>query len=239
MIWIRDVAVPGNSAGVAAVERAVSLLEAFTEADRSLSLGELSRRVDLDKATVLRIARSLAKSHLLIRNDDASWRLGYKLVQLGALYQSTFNLASIVEPLLAELSDQTGESAAVYAREGDVRICLHRHDSKQAIRHSARVGNAFPLDKGAPGHVILAFSGQAGDIYDTIRQHGYHVTFGERDPEVSSVSVPLFRDGASLFGSIAITGPTSRFTEDAIARNLPLLRDAASRLSAAMGGRSV
>lgn len=230
---------PGNSAGVAAVERAMSLLEAFTENDRSLTLGELSRRVALDKATVLRIARSLAKSHMLIRNEDASWRLGHKLVQLGALYQSTFNLAPIVDPLLSELSDQTGESAAVYAREGDVRICLHRHDSSQAIRHAARVGNAFPLDKGAPGHVILAFSGQPGAVYDLIRQRGYHATFGERDPEVSSISVPLFRDGAVLFGSIAITGPTSRFTDEAIARHVPYVKSAATRLSQAMGGRSV
>ncbi|RUT28305.1 IclR family transcriptional regulator [Arsenicitalea aurantiaca] len=230
---------PGNSAGVAAVERAVSLLEAFTEHDRSLTLGELSRRVALDKATVLRIARSLAKSHMLVRNEDASWRLGHKLVQLGALYQSTFNLTPIVEPLLAKLSDDTGESAAVYAREGDMRICLHRHDSKQAIRHSARVGNAFALDKGAPGHVILAFSGQSGELYDLIRQRGYHATFGERDPEVSSLSVPLFRDGAELFGSIAITGPTNRFTEESIERNMPKVKAAAAQISQAMGGRSI
>lgn len=228
---------PGNLAGVASVERAVSLLEAFTENDRALTLGELSRRVALDKATVLRIARSLAKSHMLIRNDDASWRLGYKLVQLGALYQSTFNLSSIVDPILNKLSDETGESAAVYTREGDMRICLYRHDSSQAIRHSARVGNAFPLDKGAPGHVILAFSGQVGETYDQIREQGYHATFGERDPEVSSLSAPLFKDGTVLFGSIAITGPSSRFTQKAIDRNLPFLKSAADRLSRAMGGR--
>lgn len=230
---------PGNSAGVAAVERAVSLLEAFTDNDRSLTLGELSRRVGLDKATVLRIARSLAKSHMLIRNEDASWRLGHKLVQLGARYQSTFNLGPVVDPILAELSDETGESASVYAREGDVRICLYRRDSKQAIRHAARAGNALVLDKGSPGHVILAFSGQPGELYDLIRQRGYHITFGERDPEVSSLSVPLFRDGDVVFGSIAISGPTSRFTQEAIARNIPLVKSAATRLNQAMGGRSV
>lgn len=229
---------PGNSSGVAAVERAISLLEAFTEHDRSLTLGELARRVDLDKSTVLRIARSLAKSHMLIRNEDASWRLGYKLVQLGALYQSTFNLGSIVEPLLAELSEKTGESAAVYGREGDMRICLHRHDSKQAIRHSARVGNAFALDKGAPGHVILAFSGAPGELYERIRRIGYHATFGERDPEVSSLSCPLFKEGNVLFGSIAITGPTHRFNDESIERNVGYVKEAAARLSSAMGAGS-
>lgn len=228
---------PGNSAGVAAVERAASLLEAFTDRDFSLSLGELSRRVELDKSTVLRIARSLAKFGLLIRNEDGSWRLGPKLMKLGNIYQSTFRAADIIEPLLAQLVEQTGESAAVYVREGDERLCLFRHDSHQSIRHSARVGDLMPLDRGAPGRVILAFVGKAGVIYDEIRQKRFYATFGERDPQVASLAVPIFRDGDTLFGSLALTGPPARFTEEAISKNLEILQMAARKLSAAMGGQ--
>lgn len=227
---------PGNLAGVAAVERAASLLEAFTDRDFSLSLGELSRRVELDKSTVLRIARSLAKHGLLVRNEDGSWRLGPKLMKLGNIYQSTFRASDIIEPLLAQLVDQTGESAAVYAREGDERVCLFRHDSHQSIRHSARVGDTMPLDLGAPGRVILAFNGKTGSVYDEIRQKGFYATFGERDPQVASLAVPIFRDDDKLFGSLALTGPPARFTEEAIKRNLETLQMAARRLSAAMGG---
>lgn len=229
---------PGNSAGVAAVERAASLLEAFTDRDFSLSLGELARRVELDRSTVLRIARSLAKHGMLVRNEDASWRLGPKLMKLGNIYQSTFRAADIIEPVLAELSAQTGESAAVYVREGQERVCLFRHDSHQSIRHSARVGDLMPLDRGAPGRVILAFTDRAGGIYDEIRQRGYHATFGERDPQVASLAVPVFKDGANLFGSLALTGPPARFTDEAIARNLEFLRASARKLSIAMGGES-
>ena len=227
---------PGNSAGVAAVERAASLLEAFTDRDFSLSLGELARRAELDKSTVLRIARSLAKHGLLVRNEDGSWRLGPKLMKLGNIYQSTFRAADIIEPLLAQLVDQTGESAAVYVREGHARLCLFRHDSHQSIRHSARVGDMMPLNLGAPGRVILAFTGKAGPVYDEIRQKGFYATFGERDPQVASLATPIFRDGKDLFGSLALTGPPARFTEEAINRNLETLQMAARKLSAAMGG---
>jgi DNA-binding IclR family transcriptional regulator len=227
---------PGNANGVAAVERAASLLEAFTDRDFSLSLGELSRRVELDKSTVLRIARSLAKFGLLIRNEDGSWRLGPKLMKLGNIYQSTFRAADVVEPLLAELVDQTGESAAVYVREGQMRVCLFRHDSHQSIRHSARVGDTMPLELGAPGRVILAFTGKHGSVYDEIRGQGFFATFGERDPQVASLAVPIFRDGTTLFGSLALTGPPARFTEDAITTHLKTLQMAANKLSAAMGG---
>lgn len=227
---------PGNSNGVAAVERAASLMEAFTDRDFSLTLGELSRRVELDKSTVLRIARTLATHGLLIRNEDGSWRLGPKLMKLGNIYQSTFRAADFVEPLLAQLVDETGESAAVYAREGQERVCLFRHDSHQSIRHSARVGDLMPLELGAPGRVILAFTGKSGAIYDEIRIQGFYATFGERDPQVASLAVPIFRDGDKLFGSLALTGPPARFTEDAIQKNLEILQMAARKLSAAMGG---
>lgn len=227
---------PGNSSGVAAVERAVSLLEAFTDSDFSLTLGELSRRAELDRSTVLRIARSLAKSEMLVRNDDASWRLGPKLIRLGAIYQATFKTSAMVEPLLADISASSGESAAVYVKEGQGRVCLFRHDSSQSIRHSARVGDTMPLDRGAPGRVILAFLGTAGPVYDEIRVKGFHATHGERDPQVSSIAVPIFRDGRNLYGSLALTGPPTRFTDEAMQKNLEILRMASSKLSRAMGG---
>lgn len=227
---------PGNSSGVAAVERAASLLEAFTDRDFSLSLGELSRRVELDKSTVLRIARSLAKHGLLLRNEDASWRLGPKLMKLGNIYQSTFRASDIIEPLLAEVVEKTGESAAVYVREGQERVCLFRHDSHQSIRHSARIGDTMPLDRGAPGRVILAFGGRSGEVYDQIREAGFHITYGERDPQVASIAVPIYRDGTNLFGSMAVTGPPARFDGEAVQRHLEILRQAARRLSTAMGG---
>ena len=94
----------------------------------------------------------------------------------------------------------------------------------------------MPLDRGAPGRVILAFTGSAGKLYDDIRAKGFHVTIGERDPQVASVAVPVYRDGQALFGSLALTGPPSRFNDEAVSKNLEILRVAARKLSAALGG---
>lgn len=229
-------AMPGNANGVIAVERAVSLLRAFTDRDASLSLGELARRTELDKATVLRIARSLAKSSVMVRNEDASWRLGPELVRLGAIYQASFRPAAIIEPLLAELSERTGETATLYAREGDVRVCLFRHESNQAIRHSARVGDIMPIDRGAPGRVIVAFEGGTDPTALEIRARGWHCTHGERNPQVASLAAPVFRDGRAVFGALCLTGPPSRFTNDAVEAHLQILLNGAARLTVAMGG---
>ncbi|MBS3849774.1 IclR family transcriptional regulator [Devosia sp. BSSL-BM10] len=222
--------------GVAAVERALSILLCFEEKDRVLSLAELTRRTELDKATVLRLARTLALDHFLVRTDDGAWRLGPALVRLGTYYQSTFSLGRAVEPILERLAQATGESAALYVREGDSRVCLFRHDSEQSIRHHVRVGSLLPLNQGAPGHVILAYSGEEGELYDQVRSNGFHHTFGERDPQVASVSVPIFSGERKLFGALAVTGPPNRFGAEAVESYLQALRFASARLTLDLGG---
>ena len=42
----------------------------------------------------------------------------------------------------------------------------------QAVRHHVRIGERLPLDKRAPGKVILAFMGEKGKVYEQIRQRG-------------------------------------------------------------------
>ncbi|KAB0269460.1 IclR family transcriptional regulator [Microvirga brassicacearum] len=224
--------------GVIAVERALAVLDVFTVGDQSLALAELARRVALSKPTVLRLAKSLARSGYLVRNDDTTWRLGPKLARLGMLYQSGFQIGDYVQPLLRRLSQATGESAAFYVREADMRVCLFRVDSPQSIGHHARTGDMLPLNRGAPGHVLLAFGGQQGDLYEKIRQDFAYATYGERDPEVSSLACPVFRIGQQLVGVLAVTGPTSRFDEAAVARHLEPLKTIANELTRQLGGKT-
>jgi DNA-binding IclR family transcriptional regulator len=222
--------------GVIAVTRALRLLEAFGMDDAHLTLAELSRRTGMHKTTALRIARTLALDHYLVQKEDGSWRLGRAAGWLGACYQATFDVHDVVEPVLRELTIQTGESASFYVREGNQRTCLARVDGPQTIRHHVRVGIGLPLNLGAPGRVILAFSGEPGEPYETIRQRGYHLSLGEREPEVSSVSAPVFGIQWRLLGSICISGPTSRLTETRLLELAQTIIQSANQLSYAIAG---
>ena len=222
--------------GVIAVERALAVLDAFTPDDRSLSLAELARRVDLSKPTVLRFTRSLARAGYLVRNDDATFRLGPKLARLGTLYQAGFRLEDYVQPALRRLAQETGESAAFYVREGDMRVCLFRVDSPQSIGHHARTGDLLPLDRGAPGRVLLAFAGEPGEPYDQIRRDLFHITFGERDPQVAAIAYPIFSYGQQVAGAVGVAGPTSRFDDEAVAHHLELLKSVSAELTRQLGG---
>ncbi|MEN9984413.1 MAG: HTH-type transcriptional regulator KipR [Pseudomonadota bacterium] len=222
--------------GVVAVTRALRLLEAFGTTDAQLTLADLSRRTGLHKTTALRIARTLALDHYLVQKEDGSWRLGRAVGWLGACYQATFDVHDVVEPVLRELTIQTGESASFYVREGNQRTCLARVDGPQTIRHHVRVGIGLPLNLGAPGRVILAFSGEAGEPYETIRKRGYHLSLGEREPEVSSVSAPVFGIQWRLLGSICISGPTSRLSETRLLELAQTIIQSANQLSYAIAG---
>jgi DNA-binding IclR family transcriptional regulator len=226
----------GAGEGVVAVRRAMRILEAFGVEDAHLSLAELSRRTGCHRSTVLRLARTLAMDDYLAQRPDGTWRLARAAGWLGACYQATFNVLEVVQPVLRELSAATGESATFYVREGEQRICVARVEGPRSIRHHVRVGAALPLKLGSPGRVLLAFAGEPGEPYESIRRAGYMMSLGERDPEVSSIAAPVYGINWSLVGAICISGPLSRLTEQVLWERKEEILSAANRLSRAMIG---
>ncbi|MCG2591343.1 IclR family transcriptional regulator [Ramlibacter sp. XY19] len=227
---------PEAQGGVAAVTRALSLMEAFAVGDSSLSLAELSRRAGMHKTTALRLARTLALSQYMVQTEDGQWRLGPAAGWLGARYHAGFDVNNVVEPTLHELVKETGESASFYVREGDIRACVSRVEGPQSVRHHVRIGERLPLDKGAPGRVILAFSGAQGAPYEAIRERGYHMSMGERESDVSSVAAPVFGVNWRLLGSMCISGPSSRLTKAKLEKHAKSVIRAANQLSYALAG---
>lgn len=225
--------------GVIAVTRALSLMEAFEVGESTLSLAELSRRSGMHKTTALRLARTLARSNYMVQAEGAQWRLGPAAGWLGARYQAGFDVNNAVEPSLHELVRLTGESASFYVREGDIRSCIARVEGPQSVRHNVRIGERLPLDKGAPGRVILAFSGAEGEVYEAIRERGFHISIGEREAEVSSVAAPIFGLNWRLLGSLCISGPSSRLDKPRLEALAKAVIRSANQLSYALaGGRS-
>jgi DNA-binding IclR family transcriptional regulator len=233
-----DTNLGSSSTSVIAVTRALRILEAFGVQEGQLNLAELSRRSGLHKSTVLRLARTLAADHYLVQKDDGTWRLGRAVAWLGACYQATFSVRELIEPALRELALLSEESASFYVREGDIRTCLLRVEGPQAIRHHVRIGANLPLNLGAPGRVILPFSGEPGSVYESIRQRGFHMSMGEREPEVSSVAAPIFEAKSKLLGSLCISGPSGRLPEKKLKQLATMVMRTASQLSFALAGQS-
>lgn len=227
---------PATASGVIAVTRALSLMETFAVGESSLSLAELSRRAGMHKTTALRLARTLAQSSYMVQTEDGQWRLGPAAGWLGARYQAGFDVNNVVEPTLHDLVKSTGESASFYVREGGIRSCVARVEGPRSVRHNIRIGERLPLDKGAPGRVILAFSGAAGEPYESIRKRGYHISLGEREAEVASVAAPVFSLNWRLLGSMCISGPSARLSKATLEKHAKQVIRAANQLSYALAG---
>ena len=223
-----------DEGGVAAVDRALSILDALT--DDKVTLAELSKRTDLYKSTVLRLLKSLEKFGYVLRTVDGSYRLGSKVLHLGALYQRHFHTSEIVPPVLERMAAELHEGASFYVCEEDKRVCLHRIETTRAVRDSVQVGDRLPLTVGAAGHVLRAFNGARGERFDEIRQRMYAASFGERDSETAAMAAPVLGPGNKLVGALSISGPRYRIEAAGEAKIVPVLFKYAKELTRTFGG---
>lgn len=221
--------------GVAAVERAFAVLNAFRAGDTSLTLNELSRRTGMYKSTILRLIATLVQEHCMVRLDDGTYQLGSMLLHWGGLYQSALRLDDHVPPVLRRLVQETEEGASFFTREGNLRVCLFRIDSPRSIRDHIHTGDLLPLDRGAAGRVLASFD-RALTSPENFPAQPYIVTVGEREPDIAAIAAPVFGPQGSLRGTLAISGPATRFSPELIPGMSQALVRAAAALTRRLGG---
>lgn len=195
---------------VEAVERALSLLEAFGSGRSSLTLAELAEETGLYKSTILRLAASLIRFGYLRRGEDGRYRLGPALWRLGSLYRRGYELGERIRPILRRLVEASGETASFYVIDADERLCLYRENSKDPMRHHLEEGARLSLKHGAAGHVLSAYALGDARAKARLRPGGGCVSVGERNPHVVALSVPVFDATGHLLGALSLSGPKAR-----------------------------
>lgn len=222
--------------GIAAVDRALRVLQAFGEGDRGLTLAELSRRTGLYKSALSRIMATLIQHRFALRHDDGRYGLGPALYHLGALYERSVDLNGALSPALRALAQQTGESASFYIRQGDRRLCLMRVDGCHQVRDHIPVGSLLPINRGAAGRVLTRFTAPG---MTPLEPAAVVTSIGERDPELAAVAAPVFGAGQRLIGALCVAGTATRLSDAERLRGIrDLVFDEAVRLTQALGGNA-
>jgi DNA-binding IclR family transcriptional regulator len=218
--------------GVATLDRALSILGAFSTDRPTPGLAEIAAHTRISKSTVLRMLASLQHAGLVVRLADGRYALGAAVERLQRVRAASVSIEAVVMPVLQDLAAATGESASYYVRQGDQRLCLLRVDSPRPVRDHLQVGALLPLQRGAAGRVLLAFSGARGTVYAAIRRDGVAVLAGDRTPEIAGVAAPVFDAGGGLAGALSLSMPVQRL--------LPSLatpvQQAAERITRLLGG---
>jgi DNA-binding IclR family transcriptional regulator len=221
--------------GVAAADRALTLLSAFRKGDTAVSLAELAERTGLVKSTIMRLAISLEEHGYLAHLPDGSYRLDAELLRLGALYQQSFRLEAHVMPVLEALVARTGESAAFYIRRSEHRLCLFRADSPHPLRMHVRQGDMLPMDNAGIAQVLRAFGTVPVPAYAaTLKLPVF--TSGVTDPHTAAMAMPVFGPGERFAGALSISGPVTRLTAEVAEAASGTLWQAAQDLTRALGG---
>lgn len=225
--------------GANAVEKAFLIIEAFRDEEGPLSLQALAAGTGLNKATIIRLVGSLEKFGYVLKVGPGSYALGPAFMTFARIYQGSFQMSDHVLPILRRLVNQTGESAALFVREGDTRICLYKVESTTAALVSRlHEGDRRSILPGGTGRVLLAFSEIPSEWkeYQDVRESYVAVNVGERDSEISSIASPVFRHGQELAAAISVSGATPRFTPDVIEDHRVSLLEAAAELTRRLGG---
>jgi len=231
----RQASPDGATDGVAAVERALAIVDAIAQRTDPITLADLSRVTGFYKSTLLRLIASLERACLVVRRADGRYALGPYAHTLGRAYEATYQLTESILPRLRMLVDQGTESASFHVyHDAQSRVCVLRVDSHHSTLDRIRVGDLLPLSKGAAGRLITGYLVEQGSPAEVglVLQ-----SMGERDPNCAAVASPVFGPDGAFCGAISLSGPKERFTPAAVKKMSRLVQEGARMATEALGGR--
>jgi DNA-binding IclR family transcriptional regulator len=226
----------GSAGGVAAVNRALQVLAAIENARGPVSLTEISQATGLYKSTALRLIESLQNAAYVARLEDGHYVLGAAVLRMGIAYERDSPIRQQLRPVLQRLVEEGTESSSFHIRHGKrERLCMMRINSNHSTLDRVREGEVLPLDRGAAGKIILAYSGEIGRVPFS-KGDLVALSLGERDKACAGMAGPVFSAGGHFLGALSLSGPRERFKAEDIERMRPLLLRACADLSATFGG---
>ena len=143
-----------DSSGVGVIDKAALVMSALESGPATLA--QLVSTTHLARPTAHRIAVALEFHRLVTRDSQGRFILGPRLTELASAAGED-HLLSAAGPVLAALRDKTHESAQLYRRQGDVRICVANAERPIGLRDSIPVGATMSMQGGSAAQVLLAW----------------------------------------------------------------------------------
>ena len=232
-------------------QKALQVLDYFRTHGHA-RLSELAEHAGLNMSTALRLTLALQAQGAIVRQPGTrQYVLGSWVLELAASLLREQPLLQQAHAVLADLRDQTGETASLWVRDGTSRICLDRAESRHGLRSGADLGARLPPHRGAAGKVLLAYlpaeqreavlaeiERESGTRLDALRDElqripaqGYGVSLAERSPGVGSVAVPIADPRGRVSLVLNVSGPLDRFDAPRRQEAAALLQRASAQLS--------
>ena len=233
----------GQHSGIGVVDKTVAILAAASE--RPVALADLVQRTEIPRATAHRLAVALEVHRLLVRDADGRFVPGPRLAELASTASDP--LLERAADVLSWVRDTSGESAQLYRRDGQDRVCVAAAERTAGLRTTVPVGARLPLTAGSGAQVLCAW--ESADsvapvleyaefterVLAEVRRRGWAQSVGQREAGVASVSAPVFGSGRRVVAAVSISGPIERLGRSPGQRFAAILTAAAQRLQNALG----
>jgi IclR family KDG regulon transcriptional repressor len=226
-----------------------------------LGVTELASKLDLHKSTAHRLIMVLESNRFVEKEAvTGKYRLGSRIVELGLSALSRLDIYEIARPHMRGLVSETGETAHLGVMRGGEVVSVVNVESTRTLRTPSEVGRRHAAHCSSLGKAILAFSGQeAVDAFlkdrklegftrntitsadlllkelDVIRRNGFAVDDEEREEGLRCIGAPVWNNHGEVVGAVSIAGPAFRITRDQTVALAALVRNAAGRVSTALG----
>lgn len=246
---------------VQALDRALVLLEHLAASD-GLTLSEVAVRTGVAPSTAHRLLATLA-AHGFAGVDDVGqrWGVGLEAFRVGSAYLRRAEVPVIARPVMRTLMEASGETVNLGLYDAGEVVFISQVESAEAIRAFFRTGERRAAHASGIGKALLAHLPRADldrlialkglEAYtprtltdpaslradlEATRQRGWSVDDEERNAGMRCIAAAIFNPHAEAVAGISISGPSARITPERLAGLGPLVRDAASRITRAIGG---
>lgn len=245
---------------VQSVDRVAALLDCLGQAERPLSVRELSSAVGLPRPTIYRLVQTLAARGFLVVSDSR-YAIGPRVLWLAGRRLQQIELRAAGRPHLVELARRTGETAHLAVLERGQVVYIDKVESGGPLRMASTVGAIMPAHCTALGKSMLAFLPTA-QVQEVLRAHGlprrtantitdparllaelaavrargYAIDNVENEEGIRCVGAPIIDHRGHVAGAVSVSGSVATITLERARRELSVrVREAAQQISRALG----
>ena len=243
---------------VAAVARALAVLDALAEGPAELGTNDIARRTGINASTVSRLLATLTDAGLVEHvHATGRYRLGLRLVQLGNAVLARLDLRGLARAELESLVAATEETATLSAPGEGVAITIDFVPGPSSVQGVAQIGRPSVAHATATGKVMLAFTETAlpdmpleayttrtivdptklGAELERVCERGWAESLGEREDDLNAIAAPIRDDRGGLAAILGLQGPAFRFDAAAMHAALESLRERADAISVKLGSQ--
>ena len=247
---------------VPGLHRGLRVLEILGAAETPMSLSDIARAMELSRSSAFRLVYTLRQMGFIREAEQANtFTLGARVLNLGFAYLNQQPIADIARPILAQLRDETGVSTHLSVLEGGDVLYLVSHQARSGYVSNMRTGTRTEGYASAIGWCLLGAKEDAA-LRDfakdqtwqrftehtpmdadsliarvaQVREAGFVVSRGFREPGGSSVAVPVRDNTGTIVACVNLSGPDSGFDFDRMdSFYVPQTQAAALQISRALG----